>query len=313
MKKSDFTPLQRLVGSIRVNDNGCWVSDLGTDDPKAYVTIKIDGKRIRGHRLMYETQVGEIADGLVVCHTCDNPKCINPKHLFVGTVMENVKDMLAKGRGHGDSTDLASRICATALEHPGKPRQEIATELGCNYSTVIEVLKRNGLQEAGPKQGVSEAKVLELLTEDPERSDASIAEELNITAGVVAKKRLKNGIRRPVQEKKPRPVKVPQKRLPRDKICAIATADPSKTAQAIADEVECNYYSVLEVLKKAGLRSTTPRIPSAVLNKVCEIVKADPSRTNESIAKELGISVKAVENKLSRRGNKREELTGEKA
>lgn len=305
-----LTPaIERLRNSVTVNENGCWISNLGTKMESAYSRVSGKGQRMVGHRLMYETVNGPIPDGLFVCHKCDTPKCVNPDHLFLGTHKDNMRDMHAKGRARGGRKSIdKDEVVTTYKAIIDSSVNKLAEELGLHYSTVNKVLQEAGLREKGHKWGATEAKVLELLAEDPERSDASIAEELNITARTVAKKRLKNGIKRPVQEKKPKPVKVPQKRLPRDKICAIAAADPSKTARTIADEVGCNYYSVLDVLNKAGLRDSPPRIPSAILNKVCEIVKADPARTNASIAKELGISEKAVENKLSRRGNTREEL-----
>ena len=63
-----------------------------------YGRLRYKGKKILAHRLAFEIENGKIPSGMCVCHKCDNPKCFNPDHLFLGTAKENTSDMIKKGR-----------------------------------------------------------------------------------------------------------------------------------------------------------------------------------------------------------------------
>jgi hypothetical protein len=82
-----------------VTDLGCW-EWRGALNEHGYGWLKWKQKYWLAHRFAYDTWVGNIPDGQVVCHACDNPKCINPKHLWLGTPAQNRMDMYTKGR-HG--------------------------------------------------------------------------------------------------------------------------------------------------------------------------------------------------------------------
>jgi hypothetical protein len=120
---------------------------------------------IGAHRFAYELENGPVPAGLVVCHRCDNPPCVNPAHLWVGTQGDNLRDMHGKGRGNTDSWPLAVEASRTADRPHGekhhnahmtaekiralrKMRQDgatydaIALEFGIGKSLVAQIITR---------------------------------------------------------------------------------------------------------------------------------------------------------------------------
>lgn len=75
----------------------CWEWKAGKDN-EGYGVIRVSSKVIRAHVLSYELHFYEVPKGLHVLHECDNPPCVNPHHLKLGTHLDNMKDMLSKGR-----------------------------------------------------------------------------------------------------------------------------------------------------------------------------------------------------------------------
>ena len=77
--------------------SGCrlWI---GANRPSGYGRVVCGNKTLTAHRVAWETFVGPIPPGMDVLHSCDNPPCVNPDHLFLGTDLDNVRDMIAKGR-----------------------------------------------------------------------------------------------------------------------------------------------------------------------------------------------------------------------
>ena len=78
--------------------NGCWICTSHKPNTYGYPQCKINGKIKVISRVMYEREYGEIPKGMIVCHKCDNPNCINLDHLFLGTNADNSKDMVKKNR-----------------------------------------------------------------------------------------------------------------------------------------------------------------------------------------------------------------------
>ena len=80
-----------------ITETGCWNWTKSTS-PDGYGKLKRNGVTMRAHRIFYEHFNGPITDNLHVLHRCDNPLCVNPEHLFLGTRVDNMQDMIEKGR-----------------------------------------------------------------------------------------------------------------------------------------------------------------------------------------------------------------------
>lgn len=126
----------------------CWLW-MAAADKHGYGRIgrgRRDESRILAHRAAYELVVGIIPLGLLVCHACDTPACVNPAHLFIGTYSDNMKDCASKGRcvsPRGETHRSAKLTDGKALEillSKGTHRA-IASKFGITHS-VVGLIKR---------------------------------------------------------------------------------------------------------------------------------------------------------------------------
>lgn len=86
-----------MLRHMKKTANGCW-EWTRSKDRKGYGQVGVNYKHIYAHRLAYMLWIGEIPEGMCVCHHCDNPPCFNPNHLFIGTRKDNARDAAQKGR-----------------------------------------------------------------------------------------------------------------------------------------------------------------------------------------------------------------------
>lgn len=84
---------------VKAPGDGCWVFTRGTSrHPHGYGSLSVNRRETLAHRVSWELAHGPIPPGLRVLHKCDNPPCVRPDHLFLGTQLDNVRDMWSKGR-----------------------------------------------------------------------------------------------------------------------------------------------------------------------------------------------------------------------
>lgn len=123
----------------------------GARDKDGYGKTRRNGKDVRAHRVSYEAARGPIPAGLCVLHRCDNPPCINPDHLFLGTIADNVRDMDRKGRrGTYDRKHEANPNNVLSMESVNEIRVaylmgarngRLAALFGVRTSTISEIVK----------------------------------------------------------------------------------------------------------------------------------------------------------------------------
>lgn len=131
-------------------NSGCWLW-TGCVSKYGYGQVRRNGKMQKAHRVSYEMHIGEIPDGMCVCHTCDVRSCVNPGHLFLGTHADNMRDMAAKGRASAHAVGVpgeahwnakltdaqVSEIRAKIAS--GAKQRDIAAEYGVSQSHVSRI------------------------------------------------------------------------------------------------------------------------------------------------------------------------------
>lgn len=144
--------LSRFVSYSRPAE-GCW-GWIGAKHPKSKRgTITIASIATTAPRLAYMLFVGDIPDmgghhGACVCHSCDNPNCVNPAHLFIGSQLDNLTDMRAKGRSK--TKTLLTDEQVVAIRRDPRRSREIADVYGVSQSVVCNIKSYKGFARIPP-------------------------------------------------------------------------------------------------------------------------------------------------------------------
>ena len=130
----------------------CWEWQ-GYKGTGGYGQVSFNGKRTTAHRVAWELSQGSISDGLVVCHHCDNPACVNPAHLFLGTPADNLGDARQKGRWRAPAGEQQGQAKLTNEQVIAIRRRygagdvtqkQLAPFYGITASSVSRIIRREG-------------------------------------------------------------------------------------------------------------------------------------------------------------------------
>lgn len=153
VRSAGSADILRFIPLIRIDDSsGCW-NWVGAEKAKGYGAFRLNGRCRLAHTASWELFIGKIASGMMVCHKCDNRRCVNPDHLFIGTAKDNLEDARAKMRWVPNKTprwktpyrnttlSKADVINVRARRAMGESGASIARSFGVHRDTINKIIR----------------------------------------------------------------------------------------------------------------------------------------------------------------------------
>lgn len=130
---------------FEVNDNGCFNCTSHNKNEDGYPIVGFRKKQWLMNRFVYTEMFGEIPENMVIRHTCDNPACINPEHLIIGTVQDNNQDMIERDRHVKGSRCWSAKLDENEVVkikmmiRDGHRNKNIASKFGVDHRIISNI------------------------------------------------------------------------------------------------------------------------------------------------------------------------------
>lgn len=148
---------ERFQEKLMILPSGCW--SIGSGHERMYSKLFYNGKQLHGHRASWLIHRGEIPLGMFVCHDCpggDNRWCVNPAHLFLGTIRQNNQDAMRKGRYAKPSAKITEAIAAAIRKEfkSGTTRKDLAIKYALSYPAIKKLISGTTWKSAQVLEGL---------------------------------------------------------------------------------------------------------------------------------------------------------------
>lgn len=256
-----LTVEERFWQRVALTDE-CWPW-LGAKNKNGYGTFSPTKElsKTLAHRFAWELYRGPIPEGMLVCHTCDNPECTNPKHLFLGTPQDNMDDKVRKGRWRGNPVRINLEVHlegVLTLRSQGKTLSAIAKDFDCDRNVVKKLLEKHGVYTSlitGPSRLVEPHIDSIILRRDAGEALSSIAASFGCDKGVIRRLLDKRGEYAPVKPGPRTPHNVRTEALRAQLPEILARYKSGEAINSLAKSLGSNHRTIAKIIRTASIPS----------------------------------------------------------